>query len=426
MKKSDQLKVERTAKLDAQNALVSKAKIENRDMSDDENATFDTEQRAIEALDIKIERALKIEENEKRAIASQAQNRIGDNGDEDAPKEVFSLHRALQGLINNNVAGYEGEVSRKAVEEARAINLPVSGLVIPLNRAQQSVTGDSGTKGGRLVATELQSPIDFLRPNPVIEKLGAKRITGLVGNLRFPKNEGGIVASWEGETTSTPETANVYGYLDAIPKRLSVDVPISLQNLMQTNFDLEMYTVDEINKALANAVDAGAVNGSGTGQPLGVLNNPDVNQVTTATDGSVPSWDMLVDLETSVFTSNADASAMKYLVNPKTRGKLKKTKHTAGDLNYIMGTDGMVNGYVTETSNHMPATLSKGTGTNLSAIAFGDWSQMLSLQWGFMDLSVDTVSRKREGLVVITVNVFEDVLIKQAKAFAVAKGIITT
>lgn len=97
MKKSDQLKVERTAKLDAQNALVSKAKTENRDMSDDENATFDTEQRAIEALDIQIERALKIEENEKRAIASQAQNRIGDNGDEDAPKEVFSLHRVYKG-----------------------------------------------------------------------------------------------------------------------------------------------------------------------------------------------------------------------------------------------------------------------------------------------------------------------------------------
>jgi len=74
----------------------------------------------------------------------------------------------------------------------------------------------------------------------------------------------------------------------------------------------------------------------------------------------------------------------------------------------------------------MPSNLSKGTGTTLSAIAFGDWSQLLINQWGFMDLSVDEFSRKKEGLVEITANVFIDVLVKQPKAFAVAKGIITT
>lgn len=428
MKKSDQLKVERTAKLDAQNALVSKAKTENRDMSDDENAIFDTEQRAIEALDVQIERALKIEENEKRAIASQAKNRIGDNGEDEAPKEVFSLHRALRGLMSNGqLTGAERELHERTSKEAEKVsNISITGLAIPMNRASQTVTGDTGTKGGKLVATDLQSPIDFLRPQPLMGKIGATMLTGLTGNLAFPKNEGGIVASWEGEVTTTPETANVYGVLNSIPKRLSVTVPISLQNLLQSSIDLEMYTINEINLAIANAMDAAAINGSGTGQPLGVLNDPGVNQVATGANGDAPTWDMLVDCETNVFVANANAAKMSYVVNPKTRGKLKKTKHSAGDLNYIMGTDGMVNGYMAETSNHMPSNLSKGTGTNLSAIAFGDWSQLLINQWGFMDLSVDEFSRKKEGLVEITANVFIDVLVKQPKAFSVVKGIITT
>lgn len=430
MKKSDQLKLERTAKLDAQGALITKSKTENRSMSDDENTQFDGFQTEIEALDSQIERALKIEATEARIAAQKGENqnpqtRANDEGT-DAPKAKFSIHRAIRGaMVNGKLEGAEKEMHERTLEAATAAGINLGGIAIPVSRAMQTVTGDTGTKGGNLVATDLQSPIDFLRPEPLMAQIGATYLSGLQGNLRFPKNEGGIVASWEGETATTPETANVYGYLDSVPKRLSVTVPISLQNLMQSSIDLEMYTVNEINAAIANAIDAAAVNGSGSGQPLGILNNANVNAVTTSANGDAPTWDMIVDAETNVFVANANAARMNYLVNPKTRGKLKKTKHQAGDLNYIMGTDGNVNGYASAVSNHVPSNLSKGTGTNLSAMVFGDFSQLLINQWGFMDLSVDEFSRKKEGLVEITVNVFVDVLVKQPKAFSVVKGLIT-
>lgn len=426
MKKSTELKLERTAKLQSQQALVAKAKEEKREMNDDENASFDTLQTESEALTRSIERSEQFEKNE-LLLGTKEENRAGDAPDaEETPKAVFSIHRAIRSqMANGKLEGVEKEVHDRIMASEKPGNITLSGVAIPVNRAQQSVTGDTGTKGGALVATDLQSPIDFLRPEPLMKKIGATYITGLTGNLRFPKNEGGIVASWEGETATTPETANVYGYLDSIPKRLSVTVPISLQNLMQSSIDLERYTVNEINLAIENAIDAAAVNGTGTGQPLGILNNTNVNVVTTATDGSAPSWDMIVDAETNVFVANASSAKMNYLVNPKTRGKLKKTKHAAGDLNYIMGVDGNVNGYASAVSNHVPSNLAKGTGTGLSALVFGDFSQLNIHQWGFMDLSVDEFSRKKEGLIEVTVNIFLDVLVKQPKAFSVAKGLIT-
>jgi len=426
MKKSTELKLERTAKLQSQQALVAKAKEEKREMNDEENASFDTLQTESEALTRSIERSEQFEKNE-LLLGTKEENRASDApNSEETPKAVFSIHRAIRSqMANGKLEGVEKEVHDRIMASEKPGNITLSGVAIPVNRAQQSVTGDTGTKGGALVATDLQSPIDFLRPEPLMKKIGATYITGLTGNLRFPKNEGGIVASWEGETDTTPETANVYGYLDSIPKRLSVTVPISLQNLMQSSNDLEIYTVNEINLAIENAIDAAAVNGSGTGQPLGILNNTNVNVVTTATDGSVPSWDMIVDAETNVFVANASSAKMNYLVNPKTRGKLKKTKHAAGDLNYIMGTDGNVNGYASAVSNHVPSNLTKGTGTALSAMVFGDFSQLNIHQWGFMDLSVDEFSRKKEGLIEVTVNIFLDVLVKQPKAFSVAKGLIT-
>jgi hypothetical protein len=38
------------------------------------------------------------------------------------------------------------------------------------------------------------------------------------------------------------------------------------------------------------------------------------------------------------------AAKMNYVMNENT-WQLKKTKHAAGDMNYIMGVDGNVNGY---------------------------------------------------------------------------------
>ena len=426
MKKSVFLKQERATLNQNQQNLIDLAKKENRDFSEEENTQFDTRALEIKAKDAEITRAEEIEATEARSAAANGEVVNRGNKPAEEKKPVFSIHRAIRSqMANGRLEGAELEAHTRASNEARDAKITTAGVVIPLSRAGQTVTGNGGADGGNLVATDLQSPIDFLRPAPLMESMGATYLTGLTGNLRFPKNEGGIVASWEGEVDTTGETKNTYGYVDSLPKRLSVTVPISLQNLMQSSIDLEMYTIGEINQAIANALDAAAVNGSGTGQPLGVLNNPDVNVVATGANGDAPTWDMIVDAETGVFVENANAAKMNYLVNPKTRGKLKKTKHSAGDLNYIMGIDGNVNGYASGVSNHVPSNLTKGTGTALSAMVFGDFSQLLINQWGFMDLSVDEFSRKKEGMVEVTVNVFADVLVKQPKAFSVVKGLIT-
>jgi HK97 family phage major capsid protein len=427
MKKSAELKQERAQKIEAQKTLHTTATAEKRNLNEVETVSFESLQVEIEVLTRSVSNAEAYEKN-LRSMEEPGETIEVKPGEEkpEERKAVFSIHRAIRSqMVNGGVKleGAELEMHQRAAKVASESNIPIGGIAIEMRA--QTVTGDAGAKGGNLVQTDLQSPIDFLRPQPLMQKMGATYLTGLTGNLRFPKNAGGIVATWEGETDATDETENAYGYVDSIPKRLSVTVAISLQNLMQSSIDLEKYTVNEINLAIANAMDAAAVNGSGIGQPLGVLNNTGVNQVVTGANGDAPTWAQIVDLETAVFVENANASRMAYIINPKTRGTLKKTKHTAGDLNYIMGVDNKVNGYDAETSNHVPGNLTKGTGTNLSAAAFGDWSQLMINQWGWMDLSVDEFSRKKEGLVEITANVFVDVLVKQPKAFSVVKGLIT-
>lgn len=437
MKKSDALKQERSQLVTAQNELVNTVEARGEDavFSKEEKKEFDKRQAEIEALDAKIEEATQVEEVKKRAAesagASEAKSLIAPEDKEMGQmRKRYSLHKALRSqMVNNNIPldGVEREIHDEAVKDARAAGVEVSGLVIPTSSKRadgQTVTQDSGNFGGALVGETTMGVIDLLRPKPITEELGATFMRDLRGNVKFPVNQGGITATWEGEVTQVSNSKNQYGSKTMSPNRLAVSVPISLQNILQSSIDLEAYTIADIRDVIANEIDAKAINGSGTSnQPLGLLNDPDINVQAAGTNGGAPTWAQIVALESDVYIANANAAKMGYLINPATKGKLKVTKHEAGDLGYLMAMDNTINGYKVAVSNLVPSNLTKGTGTNLSAAIFGDWKQLLIGQWGFMDISVDEFSRKREGYVEITVNAFVDVLVKQPKAFSAIKDL---
>ena len=429
MKTSNQLKQERASLVKQQGALLDLRKTEKRDFSEDETKTFNTLNASIKTLDTSITQREAEEAAELRS--AELEGAPVEKPSETKQPERYSLHKALRSQMRNGEAlsGIELEVHNLITEQARTAGVKLNGIAVPIsalmNEARadaQTVTQDAGAYGANLVNTQHRGVIDFLRPKPVLESLGATYLTGLSGNIEFATNDGGITATWEGEIATVAVTKNAYGKKTMTPKRLSVTVPISLQNILQSSIDLEAYTVKDINSILANAIDAAGINGAGTGSiPEGILNTTGINVVAMGTDGAAPTWASVVDMETGVEVANANGAKMAYLINPATKGKFKKTKHTAGDLNYLMSVNNEINGYPVGVTTLVPADLTKGTGDPLSAAIFGDFSQLLIGQWGFVDIVVDEITRKKEGLIEITVNSFIDLLVKQATAFSVVK-----
>lgn len=429
MKKSDALKQQRHALLGLQDALVAKGEAENRAMSNEETAEFDTRQAEIDALSVQIERQLKIEANEvARAIAGGVTVDT-EQRELDSIKKRYSIHKTMNALTTGrSLDGVEKEMDQEMRKIAERSGVAITGFALPImNRADgQTVTQDSGAYGGNLVSTETQAPIELLRPKLMLETLGARYMTGLVGNLKFPKNNGGVTATWEGEVDSVGNTKSAYGSFDFTPKRLACSVLVSLQNLMQTNNAIEMFTIEDMNKAIAQALENAAINGSGTGQPKGILNYAGIGSVVAGTDGADPTFAHVVGLETAIANANADANTMAYLINSKTRGKLKTTPKISGQPMYIMGENGQINGYNSAVSNLVPSNLTKGTSSGVcSAGIFGDFSQLMIGQWAFLDLSVDNVSKKKDGYVEITVNSFNDVAVRHEESFAAVKDWLT-
>ncbi|MFM6052928.1 MAG: phage major capsid protein, partial [Sphaerospermopsis kisseleviana] len=129
------------------------------------------------------------------------------------------------------------------------------------------------------------------------------------------------------------------------------------------------------------------------GQPTGILNQANVPTVALGTNGAAPTWASIVQMETELAQDNADVGSLGYLTNAKVRGKLKTTvKNPVGtDSDWIWenGTDpviGMLNGYMAGVSNQVPSNLTKGTGTNLSAIIFGNFADILIGEWGVLEI----------------------------------------
>lgn len=429
MKKSDALKQQRHAANELQLALINKAKAENRDFTDAEVQEFDTRKAEMEALDTQINRALEMEAVEARAAAASATFVPGNDGADKELKNLqkrYSIHKTMNALTTGrSLDGVEKELDQEMRKIAERSGVAITGFAMPImaNRADgQTVTEDSAGYGGNLVATETQAPIEFLRPKLMLEQLGARYMTGLVGNLKFPKNNGGVTATWEGEVDTVGNTKSAYGSFDFTPKRLACSVLVSLQNLMQTNNAIEMFTVEDMNKAIAQALQNAAINGSGTGQPKGILNYSGIGSVVAGTNGADPTFAHVVALETAIANANADASTMAYLINSKTRGKLKTTPKVSGQPVYIMGENGQINGYDSAVTNLVPSNLTKGTSSGVcSAGIFGDFSQLMIGQWAFLDLSVDNVSKKKDGYVEITVNSFNDVAVRHEESFAAVK-----
>lgn len=434
MKKLAELRQERAAKVNAQKEMLDKRRNENREFTQEEATRFEGLDTEINQLDEQIKRAQAYEAAEKRAaelagtpVVTSAEE--GEQRERAKMQKRFSLHKAIRAQMGNvPFDGVEKEIHDETVKRAAASNVQITGLAIPAGgfaekRADgQTVTADSGAYGANLVATETQDVIEALRPKPVLASLGARMLTGLTGNIAFPTNDGGIAATWEGEVATVAATKNAIGQKTMVPHRLAVHALLSLQNLWQSASDLEQMTAMDIAAVIGNEFDGKAINGSGaSNQPTGILNLAGVNSVAVGTNGGAPTWAHIVDMESKVFIQNANGARMAYLINPATKGKLKQTKHSAGDLNYLMAMDNTINGYPAGVSNLVPSNLTKGTGTNLSAGVFGDFSQLIMGQWGFYDLTVDNVSRKVDGYVALIVNTFVDVLARHDKAFTVVK-----
>lgn len=362
------------------------------------------------------------------ATAPKATSEIGMSARE---TRQYSMLRALHYLANPGdrraaeMAAFEIECSRAAAERS---GKPAQGLLVPFDVLKRDLTVGTPADGGNLVATNLLSGsfIDLLRNAMVLPSLGMQMLTGLVGNIAIPKQSGSGTAYWVTEGSAPTESKQAIAQVTMAPKTVGAYTDISRKLLLQSSIDVEAFVQRDLAAVLGLAIQLAAIKGGGSNEPTGILSTAGIGSVDGGTDGAAPTWANIVELETDVSVANADIGTLAYLTNAKVRGKLKTTSKVSGQNGFIWESgDTPLNGYRAGVTNSVPSNLSKGTGTNLSAIIFGNFADLILGMWGGLDLTVDPYSNSTSGTVRVVALQDVDVAVRHAESFSAMVDAIT-
>jgi len=373
---------------------------------------------------------------EERGRASQSSIARLDLSDKDLKK--FSITRAIRACADQNWAdaGFEAECSSEIAKRMQRVpdkkkffvpydvlHREIDGRAIQGGQRafrggdmrnvnpyfQRDVTVASASGGGYLVATSNQSFIDLLRNRSVAFRMGARPLTGLVGNVNIPKQTGAATAYWlSSESTQITESQQTFGQLAFAPKTVGGYTEISRLLLLQSSPDIEGIVNADLAAIIALAVDTGVISGSGSsGQPTGILNTSGIG---TATGMSSLAYAGVLSFQTTVATANVVPAAGGYVTTPSVAALLmQRTKfsNTATPLWDGNLWDGSIAGFPGMSSNQMAS----------ASMLFGDWSQVVVAEWGVLEIEVNPYANFQAGIIGVRAMMTCDVGLRYPAAF---------
>lgn len=226
-------------------------------------------------------------------------------------------------------------------------------------------------QGGYLVPDEYDKRlIDILTEENVMRTLGTNITTSGEHKINIAATK--PAAAWieEGGTLTFGDATFDQIILDA--HKLHVAIKVTEELLYDNAFNLENYILTQFGKALSNAEEDAFINGTGVGQPLGILAETGGAQVgvTTASSTKVTA-DEIINLVYSLkrpYRKNAV-----FLANDVCVAELRKLKDNNGQYlwqpSLQAGEPDRVLGYKVYTSPYFPVPTAGGT-----VVAFGDFS----------------------------------------------------
>lgn len=226
-------------------------------------------------------------------------------------------------------------------------------------------------QGGYLVPDEYDKRlIDILTEENVMRTLGTNITTSGEHKINIAATKSAAAWIEEGGTLTFGDATFDQIILDA--HKLHVAIKVTEELLYDNAFNLENYILTQFGKALSNAEEDAFINGTGVGQPLGILAETGGAQVgvTTASSTKVTADD-IINLVYSLKRPYRKNAA--FLANDVCVAELRKLKDNNGQYlwqpSLQAGEPDRVLGYKVYTSPYFPVPTAGGT-----AVAFGDFS----------------------------------------------------
>jgi HK97 family phage major capsid protein len=278
-----------------------------------------------------------------------------------------ALEAELSKPVNTPLTSKPATGTQSEAKKGRASDAYKAGMLTALrtnfrqvsNVLQEGVDAD----GGYLVPEEYD--------HRLIQTLTEENIMRRLGNIITTSGEHKInvaatkpAAAWieEGGALQFSDATFSQILLDA--HKLHVAIKVTEELLYDNAFNLEGYIIDQFGKALANAEEDAFLNGTGTGQPLGLFAETGGGEVAGTLTAALKADD-LFDLVYALKRPYRKGAS--FIMNDRTVAQIRKFKDSNGAYlwqpSYQVGEPDKILGYSVYTSEFAPE----------NAIAFGDY-----------------------------------------------------
>ena len=378
-----QLREERQVSLDEMTALINVAEAEDRNLTDDEQKSFDATEKNVNDLASRIdrlERSLELAKNNPVSFKTQ------DVAKTDKDLKRFSFGAVAKAAYTGQLDGIIKEMDTEARMEAPGQMF--RGVAVP------AIALQTRAALGEQAGVEVASFVDQLQANSVLASAGANFYSGLTADRKFPIVSS-VTSSFISENLAgTSEVAESGSFSTMVlePSKLISVVGMSAE-LMQQNPGVETALQRNMAQAITAQweknllADADAASGPDS---IFALANPIVDSTNPLTIAQ------MIACETKVLENNiSPASArMAYLFNGTALGHIKGlagNEYVAGFMDNFQKTFNTYNYYV---SSNVGAVAS-GTADQ---VLFGDFSDVHLGQFGGLSVLYDPFTNASKGL----------------------------
>ncbi len=251
--------------------------------------------------------------------------------------------KTLDNIRNGDVRMNNTETGLNSLEYRKAfMDYVQRGTVSDLLRNQDATTTTS-TAGAVIPTVVLDRIVAKLEAESVMYDLVTK--TNYKGGLSIPTVSVKPAATWVNENAGSDKKAITTGSITFAYHKLRIAVAASLEVETMSLPAFETFVVNLIGTAMANAIDDAIINGDGTSQPLGILNNASgkqavvSGQMLTVAKGAGLDYDVLVNAEAAL-PSQYESGAV-WIMSKKTFmsfvGMTDDDGQPIGRVNYGLG-----------------------------------------------------------------------------------------
>lgn len=277
-------------------------------------------------------------------------------------------------------------LSNKGITEARErLTHGFSGL----NEEGKAMTEGTPGQGGYLVRPQIERFVKQAKELDNVLRALCSVVNVTTNQIQLDQLGLTTQAGWVAELAQKPETTAVtLATVTASVFTAAGLVTISNQLLADADPSVDALATADLAKRIVALEETAFIAGTGTGQPLGILNTPGVSSTTLATTPVADLLDAILTAINGVETDHGAPTAI--LMHPRTWTRILKSKDAQGAYliapspnaaqegrTTFAGPTKSLWGYTVVTSNRVPTNL--GVGTNESRVVVGDYREALIL-----------------------------------------------